>query len=564
MFVIPAAIVMAASVLITFLLPPIYESRSTILIETQDIPEDIVHSTVTGLIEERLQGLGQVVLNRKQLLDLINRFNLYPEERLVQNPSALVDKMRNDISVDMIQTEVNDPERARSGMATYAFSVAFEGKQPEKVLQVTNTLTSLYLEENIKNREEKAQSTYLYLEARIKEVEADMEDVQERIADFKARNKFLLPELQPINIRNLERLESQIAYREDEVRKKLEQIRYWQSTQSSTPKYITVRTTGGQRLITPEEELDRMRRDYVALTATRSADHPDAQNLLKEITALEEQVRQRQDIKTYQDELEATENELADAQEKYSNQHPDVLRLTRAVERLQNDVRTLEERYSIVAPKQDKEINPQWLHAKTELENKKLELVPLESNLKSLENQKDDLQGRIDESPQVELEYNGLLHELDTLKTAHDELLQRGLAAKEAKNLEESGLGEKFTLIDPPVLPESPAKPNRPLLLALGFIAALTFGTASGVVAEVLDRSVHTAQELALLSRLPVLAVVPYMESSADLPQKNKQASLKRLAILGIIVLALLLFHFMIIPLDVLIFNLIGMVTNLI
>lgn len=557
-FFVPTATIMAICLLVTFLLPPVYESTSVILIETQDVPQDLVQSTVTGLVEERLQGLNQVVLSRSRLLEMINRFDLYPGDRDLLGVSELVDNMRNDISIDMIQTEVNDPDRARSGMATYAFSLTFEGQNPAKVQQVTNTLTSLYLEENIKNREGKAQSTYDYLESRIADVEADIDDVQERIAAFKAEHKYTLPELTPVNMTSMERLEPRISFREDEVKKKLEQIRYWEGKRAATPKFIIVRTTGGQRLITPEEELDRMRRDYIALLATRSKDHPDAMNLKNEIDALEQQVKHRQDLKAYQDLLEDKENELATAQDKFSGQHPDVRRLTREVAGLQEDIKTLEERYSILAKKEDKEINPAWVHADQEMENKKIELVPLQTTLKALYEQQAELQQRIDEAPQVELAYNSLLHEMASLTTAHDELLERTLSAREAKGLEESGLGEKFTLIDPPLLPEKPARPNRPLLLAMGLIASVAIGSAFGIFSEYLDRSVHAAQDLASLTHLPVLAVIPYLETSGERSRKVDKKKITYLGGAAAVILGLLLFHFLIMPIDVLVYRILN------
>ncbi len=563
MFIVPATVTMILAILVAFMLPSIYRSTAIILIETPDIPEDLVRSTVTGLIEERLQGLNQVVLNRAQLLELMDRFDLYAEDRLTLSTSELVNEMRSDIEIEMIQTEVHDTQFARSGMATYAFSISFENKDPEKALQVTNVLVSLYLEKNIETREGKARSTFHYLEARIVEIEAQMDDVSEQISIYKEEHRYTLPELMNVTYKNLEKLETNLAFKEDQVEKKIQQIRYWTSRQSATPKYIIVRTTGGQRLITPEEELDRMRRDYISLLATRSEDHPDAVNLKKEITALEEQIKHRQDLKAYQDDLEARENELADAQEKYSSQHPDVTRLSREVARLQEDIQTLEERYSILAKKQDKEINPLWVHATTELDNHKIELAPLRMDVAKLSAHKQELQRRIDEGPQVELEYNAMLHQLEVLKTEHDDILTRTLEAKESKGLEESGLGERFSLIDPPVREEKPAKPNRPLLLALGMILAISVGMGTGTLAEFADRSVHNADELSGITNLPVLTVIPYIHTRSEQLSLKKHKGARTAILVGAVILGIMVFHMVIVPLDLLFFNIIGKLQGL-
>ncbi len=563
MFIVPAAATMIIAILVAFMLPSIYRSTAIILIETPDIPEDLVRSTVTGLIEERLQGLNQVVLNRSQLLEIMDRFDLYPDKRITSSTSELVNNMRGDIGVEMIQTEINDTEFARSGMATYAFSISYENKDPEKALQVANMLVSLYLEKNIETREGKARSTFNYLEARIVEIEAQMDDVSEQVSIYKEQHRYTLPELMDVTYKNLEKLETNLAFKEDQVEKKIQQIRYWTSRQSATPKFIIVRTTGGQRLITPEEELDRMRRDYVSLLATRSEDHPDAVNLKKEITALEEQIKHRQDLKDYQDDLEARENELADAQEKFSSHHPDVSRLSREVARLQEDIRTLEERYSIISKKQDKEINPLWVHATTELDSHKIELTPLQMDVQKLSAHKLELQRRIDEGPQVELEYNSMLHQLEVLKAEHDDLLTRTLSAKESKGLEESGLGERFTLIDPPVREEKPAKPNRPLLLALGMILAITVGIGTGTLAEFADRSVHNADQLSGMTGLPVLTVIPYIHTRTERLSLKKKKGARTAIMVGAVILGIMVFHMVVAPLDMLFFKIVSKLQGL-
>lgn len=552
LFVVPAVVAMFLCTLAALFLPAKYVSTGAILIETQDIPAELVQSTVTGLIEERIQGLNQVVLSRSNLLELINQFDLYTSERSSLSTSELVEQMRSDISIDMVTTEVHDSEKARSGVATFAFTLAFEGRNPQKVLQVANTLVTLYLEENINSREEKTRSAFEYLEGRLADIDDEINDVEEEVSMFKEEHKYTLPELFTTNVRILERVDGQVRMKKEEMERALSRVRYWGTELAARPQFIVVRTTGGQRLITPEEELDRMRRDYVSLLATRSEDHPDAQNLKKEIDALEEQLKHRQDLKVYQDDLADSENELREAQEKYTNQHPEVKSLKKSVAALQEDIRTLEDRYSIIAKKEDKEINPQWILAKNNRDTHQQDLDKLTQEYHQMSDMLLEVQTRIDDSPQVELLYSTIIGELETRRSERDELIKRMLSAKEAKGLEESGLGEKFTLIDPPILPEKPSKPNRPLLLGLGFVISLALGLASGAIAEFTDRAVHTQDELMSYSDTTVLAVIPYITSSADAGRTNKQRASSIVILLGVLTIGLISIHFIVVRLDVL------------
>ena len=78
-FVIPVLVVLVLAVLVAVLLPSIYESSSTILIEEQQIPQEFVRSTVTGFAEQRIQTLSQQILSRVKLWEIIQQFNLYTD-----------------------------------------------------------------------------------------------------------------------------------------------------------------------------------------------------------------------------------------------------------------------------------------------------------------------------------------------------------------------------------------------------------------------------------------------------------------------------------------------------
>ena len=77
-FIIASLSIFLLGVIIAFVLPPIYRSQSTILIENQLIPEEYVHSSITGFVEQRLQMITQRVMSRTKLVEIIDQFSLYP------------------------------------------------------------------------------------------------------------------------------------------------------------------------------------------------------------------------------------------------------------------------------------------------------------------------------------------------------------------------------------------------------------------------------------------------------------------------------------------------------
>ncbi len=166
-FIITAVLITILGFLVTTLLPSIYESSATILIEEQQIPQDFVKTTVTGVADERIQSLTQQFLSRGRLWELIKEFNLYPEMRDYYSQEEIIDNMRDDIRVDTIAVDQLPGKQKKPGSKaqssptsiTIAFTIAYSGKTPNTVMKVAGILSSLYLERNLKDRQEKAEIT---------------------------------------------------------------------------------------------------------------------------------------------------------------------------------------------------------------------------------------------------------------------------------------------------------------------------------------------------------------------------------------------------------------------
>src|SRR5437899_862422 len=117
----------AATSLIVFL-PNVYRSAATVLVESQQIPESFVQSTVTSTLETRLQTISQEILSRSRLEALINRFGLYPELRKRVPFEDVVEHMRKDIKLDLKGVDVKGARQA-----TVAFTLSYRGGDPGKV-----------------------------------------------------------------------------------------------------------------------------------------------------------------------------------------------------------------------------------------------------------------------------------------------------------------------------------------------------------------------------------------------------------------------------------------------
>ncbi len=113
-FILPALIIPVIGAIVAYKLPPVYESKSTILIQEQQIPQEFVRSTVTGYADQHVQVLTQQILSRTKLWEIVEQFNLYADERQKETKEAILEQMRKDINFETISAEVNEGKKGRS------------------------------------------------------------------------------------------------------------------------------------------------------------------------------------------------------------------------------------------------------------------------------------------------------------------------------------------------------------------------------------------------------------------------------------------------------------------
>ena len=144
--VIVAMAVFASSAAAAFLLPPKYRSTATILIEQQEVPREMLQSTVTGYANQRLQVIRTRVLNRHNLMQLADKFSLYPSNLEPEARSASIARIRSNIEVKPLSANVTDPQSGASTTATIAFTVSYDSESPLVARRVADALTDLFLQ----------------------------------------------------------------------------------------------------------------------------------------------------------------------------------------------------------------------------------------------------------------------------------------------------------------------------------------------------------------------------------------------------------------------------------
>ena len=527
--------------------PPTYRSAATILIEEQQIPAELVQSTVTSYAAQRIQTISQRVMTRSNLMSIIEKFGLYTKARQTDTTEEVLKEMRDDIKLDMISAEVVDPRTGRPTAATIAFSLAFLGEQPKQVQKVASELTTLYLQENIKTRASKAQETLTFLTDESRRLSQKISDLEKQLADFKSAHADNLPDLQPLLREQIERTGRELTDTATQIRSLEDRQFYLQGQLGSLDPY-------GQDInMSPGARLKSLRTQYASMVSRYSSDHPDVTRLKREIESLERETGSVNPRDSILDQIATLKTELASVREKYSEEHPDIVRIKREIAALETNLANAPATSS--KSQQRGPDNPAYVTLQAQLNSTENEIRSLLAKRQDLETKRTLYEERLASIPLIEGEYRNLNRDLQNTSAQYQDIKSKQMQAQIAQQLETESKGERFTLIDPPVEPQEPIKPNRPAIIVLSLILAIGAGLGYATVADSMDSTVRGAKGILLTLQVAPLAIIPYLASDRETAAKRRQRRLLVYGAAAVVVITVVLVHFYFRPLDVLWFQ---------
>ena len=180
------------------------------------------------------------------------------------------------------------------------------------------------------------------------------------------------------------------------------------------------------------------------------------------------------------------------------------------------------------------------------------ELAAAKRRIRELETRRDDFDRRLAKTPGVEREYRALAREYENAQLKYQEVRNKQREADASQDLEAQRKGERFTLIEPPLPPEQPVSPNRPVVLALGLLASAGLALGAMGFADALDGSIRGAHDLARLVEVAPLAAIPVIRTEEERGRDRRQRRRGWLVALAVAVALIVLVHVFVRPLDVL------------
>jgi len=468
----------AAATTVIVSLPNLYRSTATVLVDRQQVPESFVRPTVTSELETRLQSISQEILSRSRLEGLITRFGLYADLKKQDSSEEAIDRMRRDI-----QLEVRSADAKGERRATIAFALSYRGRDPQTVALVTNTLASFYIEENLKARERQASGTTEFLKAQIAQTKKRLDEQEKLVSEFKRRYMGELPQQMQPNLASLEALNTQLRLNSDNQVRAAERREALAGQLSEAESFGQMPGAPGVAPVGPETPALRLARLKQELTTarTRYTDaHPTVVRLKDEIGLVERELAEAKP------EPAKTETTPATA----LPPSPYVLRLREGLHAAEAEVKIL----------------------KTEEQRLRAAIAAYQSRLENI--------------PKREQEFQDISRDYESTKEQHASLVKRFEEAQVAESMEQRQKGEQFRILDPALPSTVTTAPNRIrlLLMALALSAGLAAGAA--MLAEMLDTSFHSADEVRAFTTVPVLVSIPRMVTDMDRRRRRRRFQL--------------------------------------
>lgn len=542
-----ATSLIAIAVAVAFLWPPSYRSTATILIEQQEIPFELVRSTVTSFADQRIQIISQRAMTRQNLTKVIEKYDLYADDRKTDAMEEVIEKMRADIHIDTVSSQVVDPRSGRPTLATLAFTVAYDNESPVMAQKVANDLVSLYLGENLKTRSDLAAQASSFFADESDKLAQQISQTESAISAFKAKHMGTLPDSAAMNMQTLERTERDLL----DVNRELADLNERRLALVAQLSLIDPTQGSSNGALDPKVRLEAVKTELIRMESLYSNNHPDLVRMRKEYEALRQQFGDTSNAFAVDDAIDAVRQELVIASKQYTEAHPEVKKLQRKLDELTAQ-KELDVGNSNVSRENLRVVNPNYVQVETQLKLLNIDEKALQERARDLRLKLADYESRMEQQPEVEREYRALLRDHESAWEKYQEMKSKQSETQLAQTLEEERKGERFTLIEPPALPEKPVEPNRIALLTTGFVLALILGVGLTLLRVIMDTTLLGSGQVVRMLNMPPLGVIPYLVTKKEKRLRRLRRSLATGSVFAVALLSVTLIHMYYRPLDVL------------
>jgi len=471
-------VIFSLGVYLAVILPDIYRSSALIRFVPQELPNSYVQSTVIITMQERINAIANDILSRSRLERIIREFNLYPE--LTGSMKERRKKMRGNIRVEADETESVFGLSFDEAVSP-TFELSYDSRSPAKAQEVAARLALVFVDETMKLRTERATATTVFIKTEADRLKQDVEKQETKVNLYKAKYRYDLPERLQANLIALEQLRN-------ELQNNILRLSSLRDSKANLEKeLLATRNTGGEKGLSRMDQADTLRTELETLLSRYSHRHPDV-------------IRLKQEIKA----IEAAEQTQAPKAQPV----PPVFHLER------DPVKKM-----LLKQIQDLKTETKSLHAKNKILRDKITVY----------------QARVDNTSTRAIQLSKITRTYEVTQQKYEDLLRKLLESKLSESMEKKKKATRFQILEHAGFPSNPEIPNRPLILVMGFIAALVVGFGLSFLMENFNTTFRNADELNAEIDLPLLASIPAIKTRGMILEKRRQQAVAVMLCLGTI-----------------------------
>jgi polysaccharide biosynthesis transport protein len=491
--------ILAIALALAIGLPDIYVSTGLITFSdatvSGELPTDKERATrEKSYMDQYVASLSESVLSAKSLQQLVKEM-----PSLVQPGDEIGDTLK-DINrktrVETVKMPVLDPDSSREREIISAFTVQYGSRDPETAQKVSSWLTSQFLAVSRGNLLVRAKAAAQFYNVQAEQYRKDIADLEAKLAVFKAKNFGNLPELTDLNLNLMDRTQRDL----DDVGQQERALR-------QDKIFLGQQLEQAKNAGTDEGMLQQLQAEYSKKLATYDENHPDMIALRRQIDAIKAGGGAIDSL-SLPAQLQAQKQILAQARQRYSEDHPDVKRIERQIATLQTRINAGETNAGNVVG------SPAVVQLKTQINAMDTQLAGLDRRSNELRTKLDEMEKRVEQTPQTEREYKTLTRDLEVAHAKYDEINKSMMDSELTSAAINSGRSDELSLVQAPAVPAKPAKPKRIAIAGIGVMLAILLSLTAVVVAESVDQTVRGSRDVRRVLDLSPLGVIPEIQDA--------------------------------------------------
>jgi len=484
LIILPTVAIGLAIAYVVFRLADVYESATLIVVKPSTLPNTVVLTINEETLTRELTSISQVVTSRSSLQPLVEKYDLYREERQRGEPmEVIIDQMRKSIKVE-VNTTRNE--------ITNGFYITYHGRDPKSTQAVAAELASRYIDEQTKGTINAGTSAKQFIEDQVRTAKEELDDIDKRRLEYLQQNMNNLPS-------QSQALVGRLTAEHEEQKALIAELGRLRDLGAAYRSQLG--------------DLAKSREQEIVMTSRTQTDP-------KTTMAWAELVRRRS-------ELEGT---LQNLKTQYKEKHPDVVSTQKQIDEIKHEQDQMIDDWKARVEEQKQMLtqltDPRIMTLRTNIAMMDGDVERQQKLLNETNAQIAELDGRINAIPNAEVGLEALDREYQTRKFNYDNLLvqqQKVDIGADAANQQQGG---GIQVVDPANLPERPIAPKRAMLTIGGFGLGLALGVFLAAIFEVRRLfTIQTADDAKHYTSLPVLVAIPELLTPAEaraIPRRHK------------------------------------------